>query len=119
MRFTTLKLSRPLQRAVAEMGFETATPIQEQCIPAALAGRDIMAEAVTGSGKTAAFMMPVLERLMYRWGVGLRVKLSMLSLCCVRPVHQLLGGFRVYGALLNGAVANQSFLLCELWRRTF
>jgi ATP-dependent RNA helicase RhlE len=51
-------------RGVREVGFQRPTPIQEQAIPPALAGRDIMATAMTGSGKTAAFLLPILERLM-------------------------------------------------------
>merc|ERR1740117_369408 len=64
--FDDLKLSRPLVRAVRELGWNAPTPIQQQCIPVALAGHDILANAVTGSGKTAAFLLPVLERLLYR-----------------------------------------------------
>ena len=61
-----LELCRPLLRAIRELGFERPTPIQAEAVPAALAGRDICGAAVTGSGKTAAFMLPVLERLVYR-----------------------------------------------------
>ena len=48
------------------MNFATPTPVQAATIPVALLGRDICASAVTGSGKTAAFMLPVLERLLYK-----------------------------------------------------
>ena len=48
------------------MGFADPTPVQSATIPVALAGRDICACAATGSGKTAAFMLPILERLLYR-----------------------------------------------------
>ena len=61
-----LALCRPLLRAVKDLGFERPTPIQAASIPLALAGRDICGAATTGSGKTAAFMLPVLERLVYR-----------------------------------------------------
>ena len=63
--FTQLHLSRPLLRAINEMGFTTPTPIQARCIPLALAGKDICAAAKTGSGKTAAYLLPILERLLY------------------------------------------------------
>jgi len=62
--FHQLDLSRPLLRGVAAMGFVTPTPIQRKVIPIALAGRDVCASAVTGSGKTAAFLLPVLEGLL-------------------------------------------------------
>ena len=64
--FTTMSLSRPLLKALTTLGFTTPTPIQASTIPVALLGKDVVGNAVTGSGKTAAFMIPVLERLMYR-----------------------------------------------------
>jgi ATP-dependent RNA helicase DDX27 len=65
--FSDLNLSRPLVKACAALGYAQPTPIQAACIPLALAGRDICGSAVTGSGKTAAFALPILERLLYRW----------------------------------------------------
>lgn len=64
--FSQLNLSRALLRAVEACGYVQPTPIQARVIPLALAGRDICASAVTGSGKTAAFALPFLERLLYR-----------------------------------------------------
>ena len=64
MSFTSLGLSEPLLRAVAEQGYETPSPIQAQAIPAVLTGRDIMAAAQTGTGKTAGFTLPLLQRLL-------------------------------------------------------
>lgn len=64
--FDTLDLSRPILKALATMNFHTPTQIQSRTIPIALQGKDIVGSAVTGSGKTAAFMIPVLERLSYR-----------------------------------------------------
>ena len=61
---STLPLAEPLQRAVAELGFETMTPIQAQAIPVVLAGQDVMGAAQTGTGKTAAFSLPLLQRLL-------------------------------------------------------
>lgn len=61
-----LNLSRPLLRACEALGYSKPTPIQAACIPLAMAGRDICASAITGSGKTAAFTLPTLERLLYR-----------------------------------------------------
>lgn len=64
--FTQLTLSRPLLRGIVAMGYVKPTKIQSSVIPVALAKRDICASAVTGSGKTAAFLLPILERLLYR-----------------------------------------------------
>jgi ATP-dependent RNA helicase RhlE len=63
MSFTDLGLTPELSRAVAEKGYLTATPIQLAAIPAVLAGRDVLAGAQTGTGKTAAFVLPILQRL--------------------------------------------------------
>jgi len=62
--YASLALAEPLKRAVAEMGYETMTPIQEQAIPVVLAGQDVMGAAQTGTGKTAAFSLPLLQRLL-------------------------------------------------------
>ncbi|KAK9837918.1 hypothetical protein WJX74_007671 [Apatococcus lobatus] len=64
--FSDLHLSRPLLRACTALGYTRPTPIQAACIPLALTGRDICGSAVTGSGKTAAFVLPLLERLLFR-----------------------------------------------------
>ncbi|XP_031119679.1 DEAD-box ATP-dependent RNA helicase 28 [Ipomoea triloba] len=64
--FMELHLSRPLLRACEALGYAKPTPIQAACIPLALTGRDICGSAITGSGKTAAFSLPTLERLLYR-----------------------------------------------------
>jgi ATP-dependent RNA helicase RhlE len=63
MKFTELGLSAPLQKAVAAQGYDQPSPIQEQAIPAVLSGKDVMAAAQTGTGKTAGFTLPILERL--------------------------------------------------------
>ena len=63
MKFTELGLSKPLQKAVAEQGYDTPSPIQAKAIPAVLTGKDVMAAAQTGTGKTAGFTLPILERL--------------------------------------------------------
>jgi ATP-dependent RNA helicase RhlE len=62
--FSNLSLAEPLARAVAEMGYETMTPIQEQAIPVVLSGQDVMGAAQTGTGKTAAFSLPLLQRML-------------------------------------------------------
>jgi ATP-dependent RNA helicase RhlE len=64
MHFTDLGLAEPLLRAVREQGYDTPTPIQIQAIPVVLKGGDVMGGAQTGTGKTAGFVLPMLQRLM-------------------------------------------------------
>ena len=80
MRFDELGLAPELVRAVKELGYDEPTPIQEMAIPEALAGKDVLGRAQTGTGKTAAFMLPTLQRL--RDGDGLRA----LVLCPTREL---------------------------------
>ena len=61
--FSELGLSPTTLQAVADTGYTTATPIQAQAIPVALAGRDVLGIAQTGTGKTAAFTLPMIDRL--------------------------------------------------------
>jgi len=63
MHFSDLGLAEELVRAVTEHGYTTPTPIQAQAIPTVLEGRDLMAGAQTGTGKTAGFVLPILQRL--------------------------------------------------------
>ncbi|MCC6659667.1 MAG: DEAD/DEAH box helicase [Phycisphaerales bacterium] len=63
MQFSDLRLSPPILRALAQEGYTTPTPIQGETIPHILAGRDVLGCARTGTGKTAAFALPILERL--------------------------------------------------------
>lgn len=64
--FLGMNLSRPILKALTSLGFATPTPIQAATIPVALLGKDVVGNAVTGSGKTAAFIIPMIERLLYR-----------------------------------------------------
>ncbi len=63
MTFSTLGLSEPILRAVSELGYHAPTPIQMQAIPPVLRGLDLLASAQTGTGKTAGFMLPLLQRV--------------------------------------------------------
>src|SRR5262249_30742064 len=63
MSFDSLGLSAELLRAVKEQGYDTPTPIQTRAIPVVLSGRDLMGAAQTGTGKTAGFTLPLLQRL--------------------------------------------------------
>ena len=64
MSFETLALSQPIQKAIAACGYTEPTPIQAESIPLALAGKDLIGSAQTGTGKTASFVLPALERLL-------------------------------------------------------
>src|SRR5215213_1591318 len=66
MPFTSLHLHPNLLKGIRELGFVRPTPVQAEAIPAAMAGRDLLACAQTGSGKTAAFLLPILHRLLER-----------------------------------------------------
>ncbi|XP_073324487.1 probable ATP-dependent RNA helicase DDX27 isoform X1 [Pagrus major] len=66
LTFGDMNLSRPILKAITALGFKQPTPIQKACVPVGLLGRDLCACAATGTGKTAAFMLPVLERLVYK-----------------------------------------------------
>ena len=63
MDFSSLALNKNLLKSINEQGYETPTPIQQQAIPAILAQKDVMAGAQTGTGKTAAFTLPILQLL--------------------------------------------------------
>ena len=67
MTFTSLKLSSPILQAITEIGYSKATPIQSQAIPVVLSGNDMIAVAQTGTGKTASFVLPMLEQIYTRY----------------------------------------------------
>jgi len=62
MPFLKLGLCKPIVKAVKDLGYTTPTPIQKKAIPLILSGKDLIATAQTGTGKTAAFVLPILER---------------------------------------------------------
>ena len=105
MRFDDLQLAPPILRAVAAEGYQTATPIQAQAIPHALAGRDVLGSAQTGTGKTAAFALPMLHRLAQSMPAGNKPKAARaraLVLCPTRELaNQIVDSFRTYGAHLG------------------
>ena len=67
MSFSTLKLSAPILNAITDLGYSKPTPIQEKAIPVVLSGKDLIAAAQTGTGKTASFVLPLLEQLNTRY----------------------------------------------------
>ena len=99
MNFKDLNLIEPLLRAVRGEGYETPSPIQEQAIPLLLAGRDILGCAQTGTGKTAAFALPILQML-YKQQTGSAQKriLRALILTPTRELAlQITESFQAYG----------------------
>jgi len=85
MSFLPLGLSEPLLRVIAELGYSTPFPIQIEAIPAVLSGRDVMAAAQTGTGKTAGFTLPLLQRL----AGGARVRPNHIRALLLVPTREL------------------------------
>ena len=81
IRFEDLGLYPEIERAVCFMGFEEASPIQAKAIPAMLSGRDIIGQAQTGTGKTAAFGIPLLQKISAK-----NKKLQAIVLCPTREL---------------------------------
>src|SRR5882672_976295 len=111
MPFTSLGLHPDLLKGIRELGFTRPTPIQEQAIPPALEGRDLLACAMTGSGKTAAFLLPILHRLIGRPRRVTRVLIltptrelaaQILEDFNAIAVHTSLTGAAVYGGVSMG-----------------
>lgn len=97
-KFTDLGLAEPLLRALADEGYTTPTPIQAQAIPGVAAGRDLLGVAQTGTGKTAAFALPLLHRLAEIGGRPRRKGCRVLVLSPTRELaSQIRDSFRAYG----------------------
>jgi len=88
-KFTELGLSEPLLKAVRDQGYDTPSPIQAQAIPAVLAGRDVMAAAQTGTGKTAGFTLPLLEKLSKGGTAKSRVQSNNVRALILTPTREL------------------------------
>jgi ATP-dependent RNA helicase RhlE len=102
MSFDSLGLSDPLVRAVNELGYTTPTPIQLQAIPAVLNGGDLLAGAQTGTGKTAGFTLPILERLSRNKSASAKPPIRALILTPTRELAaQVEESVRGYGKYLT------------------
>jgi ATP-dependent RNA helicase RhlE len=100
MSLATLGLSTEILKALKDKGYENATPIQKELIPSMFGGRDIMAGAMTGTGKTAGFALPILQELMKEYQEGkhhLRAVIIVPTRELARQVHE---SFEVYGKYL-------------------
>ncbi|MFI7867167.1 DEAD/DEAH box helicase [Ectopseudomonas khazarica] len=98
MTFASLGLIEPLLRTLTELDYQTPTPVQSQAIPAVLKGRDLMAAAQTGTGKTAGFALPLLQRLTLE---GPQVASNSVRALVLTPTRELaeqvLQSFQAYG----------------------
>ena len=70
-QFSELPISKYVQEQLSTNNFHTSTPVQSSAIPAALTGKDLLATAQTGTGKTLAFLIPIAERLLQTRGAGI------------------------------------------------
>jgi ATP-dependent RNA helicase RhlE len=104
--FSELNLATPITRALTEEGYETPTPIQAQTIPHVLTGRDVVGIAQTGTGKTAAFALPILDHLARHDRRASRKTCRVLVLSPTRELSgQIMDSFRAYGRHLRLQVA--------------
>ncbi|MDP6933286.1 MAG: DEAD/DEAH box helicase [Myxococcota bacterium] len=99
--FDTLDLIEPLRRAVAAEGYDTPTPIQAKAIPPLLEGRDVLGCAQTGTGKTAAFLLPILQHLTHDPRPGKRLIRSLVLTPTRELAAQIGDSFEVYGRFLD------------------
>lgn len=100
--FNALALAKPIRRAISEEGYTTPTPIQEKSIPHLLEGRDLLGSAQTGTGKTAAFALPILHRLSASQVTEKRRPIRALILTPTRELAaQIDESFRTYGRHLS------------------
>ena len=105
-KFSDLGLAQPLLKALASEGYETPTPIQAQAIPAVMLGKDLLGIAQTGTGKTAAFALPILHRLAETRKPAPRKGARCLVLSPTRELaSQIAESFRTYGAHMGMTVA--------------
>jgi ATP-dependent RNA helicase RhlE len=99
MTFAALGLIDPLLRTLAELGYETPTPVQAEAIPAVLKGRDLLAAAQTGTGKTAGFALPLLQRLTLQGSQVASNSVRALVLVPTRELaEQVMQSIQAYGA---------------------
>ncbi len=104
-KFSDLSLAAPLVEAIEATGYTTPTPIQSQAIPLVLQGRDLLGIAQTGTGKTAAFALPILDRLSRAPGPLPRMSTRVLVLAPTRELAgQIAQSFKTYGQFLKLSV---------------
>jgi len=105
-QFTDLGLAKPLLKALADEGYATPTPIQAQAIPGVMSGKDLLGIAQTGTGKTAAFALPILHRLAENKKPAPRRSARVLVLAPTRELATQIGeSFKTYGKHMGVTVA--------------
>ena len=104
MPFSTFKLDPSLLKAVKELGYTRPTPVQTEAIPPALAGRDVLACAMTGSGKTAAFLLPIINGLLGRPRRTTRALVLTPTRELALQIHEDLNDLAVHTAVTGAAV---------------
>lgn len=128
--FAELGLAMPILRSIEKTGYTIPTPIQAQAIPAALAGRDLLLSAQTGSGKTAAFVLPILHKIAESKSKN-RVVRAMILTPTRELAYQVSESIRNYGAGLKdifcvplvggapytGQIRAQKKVCKSLWQR--
>ncbi len=97
--FENLNLSKLLQNAIAELGFDTPTPIQEEAFPVILSGKDIVGIAQTGTGKTLAYMLPILQDLKFSKQINPRVLVLVPTRELVLQVVEMAESFARYTSI--------------------
>ena len=106
MKFSELGLGQTVLESISAMGFDEATPIQTQAIPVILENRDLIASAQTGTGKTAAFLLPVIEKLLRK--PTLTNKVKVMVICPTRElavqINQQMQGFSYFTDIASAAV---------------
>lgn len=111
MSFESFSLDARIRAGIQSAGYSAATPIQQQAIPAILAGRDLIGIAQTGTGKTAAFMLPILQRLTTHAGRGVRALILAPTRELAEQIHQATRQFgsrtRVRSVSIYGGVGKK------------
>jgi ATP-dependent RNA helicase RhlE len=102
--FTSLRLDPSLLKAIKELGYTRPTPVQTEAIPPALAGRDVLACAMTGSGKTAAFLLPIINGLLARPRKTTRALVLTPTRELATQIHQSLNDLAVHTPITGAAV---------------
>ena len=103
MHFSELALDKTILKAIKEIGYDTPTPIQEKTIPLVLENKDVIGSAQTGTGKTAAYALPIIEKLI--WNQNVAKKSKKIRALIISPTRELAvqiqDDFKAYGQFTN------------------
>ncbi len=104
MKFTEINLSEDILEGISAMGYEDMTPIQEEAIPAILEGKDLIASAQTGTGKTAAFLLPLIEKISRMDTSGIKALVIVPTRELAVQIHQNMQGMSYFTSVGSVAV---------------